>query len=196
MAERIAKVERKTNETDIKALLCVDGAGSSKISTGIGFFDHMLCGFAKHGFFDLELSCNGDLNVDTHHTVEDCGIVLGQAFYNALGDRLGIARYQNFTMCMDDALVLCSVDICNRAYYESNAKFDTYKVGDFETETADEFFRSFADSAKINLHFVILRGSNAHHIIEAMFKSLAKCLKDATRILPDIKGSLSTKGVL
>lgn len=189
-------LKRETKETKIELSINLDGEGKIIVDTGIGFFDHMLNTLAKHSGFDLDVKCKGDLNVDTHHTVEDCGIVLGQAFYNALGDRLGIARYQNFTMCMDDALVLCSVDICNRAYYESNAKFDTYKVGDFETETADEFFRSFADSAKINLHFVILRGSNAHHIIEAMFKSLAKCLKDATRILPDIKGSLSTKGVL
>lgn len=189
-------LKRETKETKIEISINIDGEGKANIDTGVGFFDHMLNTLSKHSGFDLDVKCCGDLNVDTHHTVEDCGIVLGHAFYNALGDRLGIARYQNFTMCMDDALVLCSVDICNRAYYESNTKFDTYKVGDFETETADEFFRSFADAAKINLHFVILRGSNAHHIIEAMFKSLAKCLKDATRISSDIKGSLSTKGVL
>lgn len=189
-------LKRETKETKIELSINIDGEGKAAIDTGIGFFDHMLNTLSKHSGFDLNVKCIGDLNVDTHHTVEDCGIVLGQAFYNALGDRLGIARYQSFTMCMDDALVLCSVDICNRAYYESNTKFDTYKVGDFETETADEFFRSFADAAKINLHFVILRGSNAHHVIEAMFKSLAKCLKDATKISGDIKGSLSTKGVL
>lgn len=193
---RNSSLKRETKETQIELSINIDGEGKAVVDTGIGFFDHMLNTLAKHSGFDLDVKIKGDLNVDTHHTVEDCGIVLGQAFYNALGDRLGIARYQSFTMCMDDALVLCSVDICNRAYYGSDAKFDTWQVGDFETETTDEFFRSFADAAKINLHFVVLRGNNAHHIIEAMFKAMAKCLKDATRISADIKGSLSTKGVL
>ncbi len=193
---RIASVNRKTKETDITATLNLDGSGKANISTGIGFFDHMLNTLSKHGGFDLDFSCKGDLNVDTHHTVEDSGIVLGECFNNALKSKEGIRRYQSFTMCMDDALVLCSVDLCGRSYYESNAKFDCPIVGEFETETTDEFFKSFSDNAKINLHFVILRGSNAHHIIEAMFKSLAKCLKDAISIDPSLKGSLSTKGVI
>lgn len=193
---RSSSVERKTKETNIKCKLNLDGEGKAVINSGIGFFDHMLNTFAKHGGFDLDFTCVGDLTVDTHHTVEDSGIVLGDAFNKALSNKNGIARYQSFTMAMDDALVLCAVDLCGRSYYESNCKFDTPIVGEFETETTDEFFRSFADNAKINLHFVILRGNNAHHIIEAMFKSLAKCLKDAIKINGDIKGSLSTKGVI
>ena len=138
----------------------------------------------------------GDLNVDTHHSVEDSGIVLGMAFKEALSSKDGIQRYSSFTMAMDDALVMCAVDLCGRSYYESDATFDYDKCGDFETQTTDEFFRSFADNAMINLHFVIFRGNNAHHIIEAMFKSLAKCLRDAVKINSDIKGSLTTKGVI
>jgi imidazoleglycerol-phosphate dehydratase len=193
---RNASVERKTKETDIKLTLELDGEGKAIIDSGIGFFDHMLNTLAKHGGFNLEFKCKGDLHVDCHHTVEDSGIALGDAFNKALSSKDGIARYQSFIMPMDDALVLCAVDLCGRPYFESNAKFDTVKCGDFETETANEFFRSFADNAKMNLHFVILRGENAHHIIEAMFKSLAKCLRDAIKINGDIKGSLSTKGVI
>lgn len=193
---REANVKRKTKETDISCYLNLDGEGSAKLDTGIGFFDHMLNTLAKHGGFNLEFTCKGDLNVDTHHSVEDSGIVLGDAFNKALASKDGIQRYANFVMPMDDALVLCAVDLCGRAYYESNATFNVDRVGDFETETVDEFFRSFSDNAKINLHFVILRGENSHHIIEAMFKSLAKCLRDAIKINSDIKGSLSTKGVI
>lgn len=193
---RTSTITRKTKETDIVCKLNIDGSGSARLDSGIGFFDHMLNTLAKHAQFDLDLICKGDLNVDTHHTVEDSGIVLGQAFNEALSDKTGILRYQSFTMAMDDALVLCSIDLCGRAYYESNAKFDVTRVGEFETETTDEFFRSFAENAKMNLHFVILRGSNAHHIIEAMFKSLAKCLRDAIKVSTDIRGTLSTKGVI
>ena len=193
---RTSEINRNTFETKISCKLNIDGKGNAKIETKIGFFDHMLNTLAKHAGFDLEFKCDGDVNVDMHHTVEDSGIVLGEALYNALGDRKGIARYQSFTMAMDDALVMCAIDICNRSYYESNTKFERDLVGEFETQSVDEFFRSFSDNAKINLHFVILRGENAHHIIEAMFKSLAKCLRDATRIRTDIEGSLTTKGVL
>lgn len=193
---RTSKLERKTKETEIQCKLNLDGTGISKIETGIGFFDHMLHTLAKHSGFDLELTCKGDLDVDCHHSVEDTGIVLGQTLYQALKDRKGIHRYQSFIMPMDDALVLCSIDICNRAFYEANTSFTCDRVGEFETQTVDEFFRSFAENAKINLHFVILRGSNAHHIIEAMFKSLAKCLKDAIKIRENDMTSLSTKGVL
>ncbi len=193
---RKALVERKTKETDIKIELNLDGEGKYNIDSGIGFFDHMLEALSKHSGFDLNVKCNGDLKVDSHHTVEDTGIVLGDAFNKALVSKDGINRYASFTMAMDDALVLCAIDLCGRSYYESNAKFDTPKCGEFETETTDEFFRSFADNAKMNLHFVILRGENAHHIIEAMFKSLARCIREAIEINPKLKGSLSTKGVI
>lgn len=193
---REAEVKRKTKETDISCYLNLDGEGIANVDSGIGFFDHMLNTLAKHASFNLDFKCVGDLKVDNHHSVEDSGIVLGQAFAKALTSKDGINRYQSFTMPMDDALVLCAVDLCGRAYYESDVVFNTPIVGEFETETTNEFFRSFADNAKINLHFVVLRGENAHHIIEAMFKSLAKCLKDAIKISSDIKGSLSTKGVI
>lgn len=191
---RTSNVERITKETKIKCELNLDGKGVSNINTGIGFFDHMLTAFSKHSGFDLSFICDGDLNVDTHHSVEDSGIVLGQAFDQALKSKAGIARYSSFTMAMDDALVMCAVDLSGRNYYESDAKFDVPMVGEFETETTDEFFRSFADNAHINLHFVVFRGNNAHHIIEAMFKSLAKCLKDAVKVSGDT--ILSTKGVI
>lgn len=193
---RSAAFNRKTKETDISAKLVLDGSGIANIDSGIGFFDHMLNTLAKHGGFDIDFKCVGDLNVDNHHTVEDSGIVLGECFNKALSSKDGIRRYQSFTMCMDDALVLCSVDLCGRPYFDSNAKFDCPICGDFETETTNEFFKAFSDNAKINLHFVVLRGNNAHHIIEAMFKSLAKCLRDAIEIDPRLKGSLSTKGVI
>ena len=193
---RTGEVKRKTKETDIEVKLNLDGEGKYNINSGIGFFDHMLEALSKHSSFDLDLVCKGDLKVDSHHTVEDCGIVLGDAFNKALVSKDGIARYFSFTIPMDDALVMCAVDLCGRSYYESNFHTDTLKCGEFETETTDEFFRSFADNAKINLHFVVLRGYNAHHIIEAMFKSFAKCLKEAVKIDSTIKGSLSTKGVI
>ena len=189
-------IKRKTKETDITCELELDGSGIAKLDTKIGFFDHMLNTLTKHGGFDLNFTCNGDINVDTHHSVEDSGIVLGMAFNKALASKDGIQRYASFTMAMDDALVLCAIDLCGRSFYESNAKFDTATCGDFETETTDEFFRSFADNAKMNLHFVILRGENAHHIIEAMFKALARCIREAIDINPKLKGSLSTKGVI
>ena len=193
---RKSEVNRKTKETDIQVKLNLDGEGKAVLNSGIGFFDHMLNTLAKHSFMDIDLTCKGDLHVDTHHSVEDCGIVLGDAFNKALVSKDGINRYASFTMAMDDALVLCAIDLCGRSYYESNAKFDVTKCGDFETETTDEFFRSFADNANINLHFVILRGANAHHIIEAMFKSLARCIREAIAINPNLKGSLTTKGVI
>lgn len=193
---RSSKVERKTKETEICCRLELDGTGKSVIETGIGFFNHMLHTLSKHSGFDLELSCRGDLAVDTHHSVEDTGIVLGQAFYEALKDKTEICRYQTFTMPMDDALVLCSVDISGRAYYAADAVFTCDRVGEFETQTVDEFFRSFAENARINLHFIVFRGTNAHHIIEAMFKALAKCLQDAVKIREDSTQVLSTKGSL
>ncbi|MBR6071920.1 MAG: imidazoleglycerol-phosphate dehydratase HisB [Acholeplasmatales bacterium] len=193
---REAELKRKTKETDIFVKLNLDGEGKYNIDSGIGFFNHMLEALSKHSSFDIDVKCKGDLDVDCHHTVEDIGIVLGDCFNKALVSKDGISRYYSFTIPMDDALVMCAVDLCGRSYYESNCRFDTLKCGDFETECTDEFFRSFADNAKINLHFVILRGYNAHHIIEAMFKSMAKCLKEAVKIDSSIKGSLSTKGVI
>ena len=193
---RKAEIERNTKETKIKACLNIDGEGKSNISTGIGFFDHMLTSLSKHGIFDLDLTCKGDLNVDTHHTVEDCGIVLGKLFKEAMGDKAGIERYASFVMCMDEALVLGSVDLCGRGYFEMGYRFEAPKCGDFETETVEEFFRAFANNAELNLHFVVRRGENAHHIIEAMFKCLAKILRDALTINPRIKGIPSTKGAL
>ena len=193
---REAEVKRKTKETDISCKIKLDGKGKSTIETKIGFFVHMLTALSKHSGFDLDFKCDGDINVDCHHSVEDSGIVLGQAFDKALGDKAKIQRYANFVMPMDDALVLCAVDLCGRAFYQDDAYFNVCKVGDFETECTKEFFQSFAQNAKINLHFVIIRGENSHHIIEAMFKSLAKCLHDATRINDEIDGMLSTKGVI
>lgn len=193
---RKAELERNTKETKIKASLNIDGEGKSNISTGIGFFNHMLTSFAKHGIFDLNITCEGDLNVDTHHTVEDCGIVLGKLFASAMGDKAGIERYASFVMCMDEALVLGSTDLCGRGYFEMDYRFAAPKCGDFETETVEEFFRAFANNAELNLHFVVRRGENAHHIIEAMFKCLAKILRDALTVNPRIKGIPSTKGVL
>ena len=193
---RSSSIKRETKETKISVSLSLDGAGEAKVDTKIGFFDHMLNTLAKHSGMDLNVVCDGDIHVDTHHSIEDTGIVLGKAFNEALGNKEGINRYASFTMAMDDALVMCAIDLCGRSYYESNTHFDTLKCGDFETECTDEFFRSFADNALINLHFVILRGNNAHHIIEAMFKSLAKCIRDAVKINKDIKGSLTTKGVI
>lgn len=193
---RKAEVVRKTKETDISVKINLDGSGISNINTKIGFFDHMLIALSKHSGIDMDITCNGDINVDCHHSVEDTAIVIGAALNKALGNKEGINRYASFTMAMDDALVLCAIDLSGRFYYESDCYFDTPKCGDFECETTDEFFKSLAENAKMNLHFMVLRGKNSHHIIEAMFKALAKCLKDAVSINPNIKGSLSTKGVI
>ena len=193
---RSAVIERNTKETQIKISINLDGEGKSNIDTGIGFFDHMLTSFSKHGLFDLDVKVIGDLKVDTHHTVEDTGIVLGMAINKALGDKAQIERYGSFNMCMDDTFILAGCDLCGRGYFEMDYSFLTPKCGDFETETTLEFFRAFASNALLNLHFKILRGNNAHHIIEAMFKSLGKILRDATAINPRIKGIPSTKGTL
>ena len=192
---RESVIKRKTKETDISLGLRIDGAGNSDINTGIGFFDHMLEGFAKHGDFDLKVICKGDLNVDTHHTVEDIGIVLGQAISEAVKDKSGINRYASFIQPMDDALVLVSVDLCGRAYLNFNYEFKTERVGYFETETLKEFFRAVADNAGMNIHIKVLDGENTHHIIEAMFKSFANALAIATSE-SGRQGVLSTKGVL
>ena len=188
-------LSRKTKETDITLGLRIKGEGKADINSGIGFFDHMLEGFAKHGDFDLKIICKGDLNVDSHHTVEDIGIVLGQAIKQACADKAGINRYATFIQPMDDALVLVSVDLCNRAYLNMNYVFPVERVGYFETETLKEFFRAVSDNAGMNIHIKVLDGENTHHIIEATFKAFANALNIA---LSDSgrTGIPSTKGVL
>ena len=191
---RKAELKRKTSETDISVSLELDGKGKYEVKTGIGFFDHMLEGFTKHGSFDLKLTANGDLNVDNHHTVEDVGIVLGSAIRQALGDKEGINRYASFIQPMDDALVLVAVDLCNRPYLNFKYNFNVERVGYFETETLNEFFYALSYAAGMNIHIMVLDGENAHHIIEAMFKGFANALKIACAKDGDRKGVLSTKG--
>ena len=193
---RCASVERITKETSICLDLNLDGTGTYEVSTGIGFFDHMLEGFAKHGFFDLKLEVKGDLHVDGHHTVEDTGIVLGQAIREALGEKNKIVRYGSCILPMDDALVLCAVDLCNRPYFVYHADYAVERVGNFETELVREFFYAVSYSAGMNLHLKQMDGINAHHIIEAMFKSFAKALDTATGYDERIRGVLSTKGIV
>lgn len=193
---RTAEINRKTRETDINVMLNLDGTGKAEISTGIGFFDHMLEGFSRHGFFDLVCQVKGDLHVDGHHTVEDTGIVLGQAIQKALGDKKGISRYGSFLLPMDDALVLCAVDLCGRPYLNFDCTFPVERVGELDTELIREFFYALSYSAAMNLHIKVLDGMNAHHMIEAMFKALAKALDQAVSIDPRISDVLSTKGVI
>ena len=193
---RQAEIKRETKETKISCRLVIDGTGQSEISTGVGFFDHMLSAFARHGLFDLELKATGDLVVDAHHTVEDCGIVLGQAIAAALGEKAGIKRYGSCILPMDEALVLASLDLGGRAYYQSDLAFPTEMIGEMATETIDEFFYALASNAQMNLHLRQLDGANAHHIAEATFKAFAKALDRATEIDERIEGVLSTKGSL
>ncbi len=193
---RTATIKRTTNETDINMTLNIDGVGDSDINTGIGFFDHMLSGFAKHGFFDLKVEMNGDLDVDGHHSVEDAGIVLGQAIKEAIGDKKGIKRYGSFILPMDDTLVLCALDLSGRPYLVYDGEFASEKVGCMDTELVKEFFYAVSYSAGMNLHIKMLSGSNAHHIIEAMFKAFAKALDEATTIDARVHDVLSTKGIL
>lgn len=194
--ERRAEIRRTTKETDISAVLNIDGTGKSNISTGIGFFDHMLEGFSKHGFFDLDLKVDGDLNVDGHHTVEDAGIVLGNAIKEAVGDKKGISRYGYFILPMDDALALCAVDLCGRPYLNFECEFRAPMVGELDTELVREFFYAVSYSAAMNLHIKMLDGSNAHHMTEAMFKAFAKALDMATKYDERVTDVLSTKGSL
>lgn len=189
-------VERNTKETQIKMKFNIDGTGVSDIDTGIGFFDHMLEGFTKHGLFDMNLSVNGDLHVDSHHTVEDTGIVLGECILDAIGDKKGIKRYGNMILPMDDALVLCAIDLCGRPYFSYDANFPTERMGYLDTELVREFFYAISYSAKMNLHIKVLDGINSHHIAEAMFKAFAKALDMATQYDERIEDVLSTKGTL
>lgn len=193
---RTGEISRRTKETDIHVCLTLDGSGRSDISTGIGFFDHMLEGFSRHGFFDLKCSVKGDLQVDGHHTVEDTGIVLGQAIARAAGDKKGICRYGSFILPMDDALVLCAVDLCGRPYLNFDCTFPVERVGGLDTELVREFFYAVSYSAAMNLHIKMLDGVNAHHMIEAMFKAFAKALDAAVGFDSRIGDVLSTKGSL
>lgn len=196
MSMRISTINRKTKETDINLTLAIDGTGKASVNTGIGFFDHILEGFAKHGFFNLELDCDGDLEVDTHHTIEDCGIVLGEAIKEAVGDKKGIKRYGSFVLPMDESLVLCVVDLCGRPYLSMEDVFTVERIGDLETEMIREFFYAVSYSAGMNLHIKVLTTGNSHHMAEAMFKAFAKALDEATTVDPRITDILSTKGSL
>ena len=193
---RIAEYTRKTKETDIYLSFDLDGRGDAKVDTGIGFFDHMLDGFARHGLFDLKVKVTGDLVVDCHHTIEDTGIVLGNAIKKAVGDKKGIKRFGSCMLPMDETLVLCAVDLSGRPYLSFDAEFTTDRVGYMDTEMVKEFFYAISYSAGMNLHLKVITGGNNHHMIEAMFKAFAKALDEATIIDPRITDILSTKGSL
>ncbi len=193
---RQAEVVRNTKETQISIKLDLDGTGTYKIHTGVGFFDHMLEGFARHGLFDLEVDVKGDLEVDCHHTVEDTGIALGQAIRKALGEKKGIRRYGSRILPMDEVLVLCALDLGGRPYYRSDVKFPAERIGDLDTEMVQEFFYAVSYSAAMNLHFKMLDSGNSHHMAEAMFKAFAKALDEAVGIDSRITDVLSTKGML
>ncbi|MCI7107891.1 MAG: imidazoleglycerol-phosphate dehydratase HisB [Lachnospiraceae bacterium] len=196
MSDRTISQQRTTKETDIKVNLNLDGTGKSEINTGIGFFDHMLEGFSKHGFFDLMLNCKGDLHVDSHHTIEDCGIVLGNAIREALTDKKGIRRFGSCILPMDETLVLCAVDLSGRPYLAFDGTFTTERIGDMDTEMVREFFYAVSYSAGMNLHVKVLNPGNNHHMAEAMFKAFARALDEAVTIDSRIQGILSTKGSL
>ena len=194
---RTAEIARTTKETDIKVFVDLDGKGEYEIDTGIGFFDHMLTALSKHSGIDMKISCKGDLNVDAHHSVEDTGIVLGQAFAKAIGDKVGIRRYGSASIPMDEALGTCSLDFSGRAFLVFNCEFAGEYCGEMDTQLFEEFFRSFAFNAGITLHIACPYGSNDHHKAEAMFKALARALREATETDPRFEGQVvSTKGAL
>lgn len=194
---RTAQITRTTKETDIRLTLNLDGTGKSEIHSGVGFLDHMLTLFAKHGRFDLDLTCNGDTEVDDHHSVEDIGIALGQAFEQALGDKRGIVRYGSFILPMDETLILSAVDISGRSYLNYDLHIPTQKVGTFDTELTEEFFLGFVRNANLTLHLKQLEGKNSHHIIEGTFKSFGRTMKQAVAIDENFRDEIpSTKGVL
>lgn len=193
---RYAQLSRKTAETDISLKLCIDGSGKSSVNTGIGFLDHMLTLFSKHGLLDLEVTATGDLNVDGHHTVEDIGIVLGQALKQALGDKGSIKRYGTSYVPMDEALALVSLDFGGRPYLVFNVNYANERVGDMDTELVEEFFRSVSTNAGMNIHINVIYGSNNHHITEALFKAFGRAVDEATSIDERIIGVMSTKGSL
>lgn len=194
--ERRADFVRKTKETDITISLNLDGKGDAEIDTGVGFFNHMLEGFARHGFFDLDVKVTGDLEVDCHHTIEDAGIVLGTVIKKALGDKKGIRRFGSCILPMDETLVLCAIDLSGRPYLVFDADFTSERVGDMDTEMVKEFFYAVSYTAGMNLHIKVLEGGNQHHMIEAMFKAFARALDEAVSFDPRIKDVLSTKGSL
>lgn len=196
MSERIAALTRKTKETDISVSINLDGTGKSQVNTGVGFFDHMLSGFSKHGFFDLKMQCDGDLEVDCHHTIEDCGIVLGNAVREALGDKKGIRRFGSAILPMDETLVLCAIDLSGRPYLVFDGEFTAERVGYMDTEMVKEFFYAVSYSAGMNLHIKVLQPGNNHHMIEAMFKAFGRALDEAVSYDPRITDILSTKGSL
>lgn len=194
---RKGEINRKTAETDISLSLCLDGTGKSSIRTGVGFLDHMLTLFAKHGRFDLDVVCKGDIEVDDHHSVEDIGICLGMAFAEAMGEGRGIARYGDITLPMDEVLILAAVDLGGRSHLEYGLEIPTEKVGTFDTELVEEFFIAFVRHAKINLHLMQFRGRNSHHIIEGTFKAAARALAKAVAVQEAYRNEIpSTKGVL
>jgi len=193
---RSARIQRKTAETEIDLEFCLDGSGEARIETGIGFFDHMLTAFARHGLFDLTVQGAGDLEVDAHHTVEDIGICLGQAIDQALGDKAGLQRFGHSYVPMDEALARVAVDLSGRSYLVVQADFQGAQVGDFPVGLVREFFRAVADQGELNLHVDLLRGNNDHHSIEAMFKAWGCALDQASRRSPRVKGIPSTKGSL
>ncbi len=194
--ERINKQRRKTKETEINLTLNLDGSGETQLDTGIGFFDHMLDGFARHGFFDMKVQVKGDLIVDTHHSIEDTGIVLGKAIRYALKDKKGIKRYGSCILPMDETLVLCAIDLSGRPYFSFEGEFTTERVGYMETEMVREFFYAISYNAGMNLHMKILSGTNNHHMIEGLFKAFGRSLDEATRKDPRISDVMSTKGSL
>ena len=194
---RTAEISRKTAETDVYVSLCLDGSGNSEISTGVGFLDHMLTLFAKHGRFDLVVNCKGDVDVDDHHSVEDIAIVLGQAFKNALGDMRGICRYGDIILPMDETLILCAIDISGRSFLGYGLDIPTEKVGTFDTELTEEFFSGFIRNLPMSLHIKQLAGTNSHHIIEGTFKAFGRTLAKAVKIDEEFADEIpSTKGVL
>jgi imidazoleglycerol-phosphate dehydratase len=195
-AMRQAEVTRKTKETDVTVKLNLDGTGESSIASGIGFFDHMLTLFAKHGHFDLQLRCQGDLDVDGHHTVEDVGLALGEAIAQAIGAKEGIARFGTFYVPMDEALCRSVVDLSGRAFLVCKAEFPRENMGEMNTELVEEFFRALATQGRMNLHIEVLYGKNCHHMAEAMFKATARALAEAVRLDSRVQGIPSTKGIL
>ena len=193
---RSAEIIRNTSETKIKLFIDLDGRGASEVDTGIGFFDHMLISFAKHGFFDLRVKVDGDLHVDSHHTIEDTGIVLGEAIKQAAGDKKGIKRYGSFVLPMDETLILCGLDLSGRPYFDTDLSFTADRVGGFDTEMVREFFYAVSYASAMNLHIRQLSGTNNHHLMEGAFKAFAKALDEATGMDPRITDVLSTKGAL
>ena len=193
---RCAEISRKTGETDINIKLDIDGQGNSKLNTGIGFFDHMMNLFSRHGLFDLEIGCVGDLFVDGHHTIEDIGISLGQAFGKAMGDKTGIKRYGTAFVPMDEALLMISLDLSGRAFLSYDVTVNAPMIGDYDTELTEEFLRAFSSNAGITMHVKMMAGNNSHHIVEGVFKALARALREALTTDERVQGVMSTKGIL